>query len=184
MDTSSLIKEARHGSASAQKCLFDQLSGKLLVVCRRYVKNAEDAEELLLDSFYKFFTNLSTFNYQGEAALHGFLKRIIINECLAFLRKKNVFTITTEITAEEIVLEEAALNNLSADEIFNLIVQLPIGYRTVFNLYVIEGFEHKEIASLLGIAEGTSKSQLSKAKSLLQKMLLKKGNEYAKRKSK
>jgi RNA polymerase sigma factor (sigma-70 family) len=183
MEISALIKEAKQGSAAAQKCLFDQLSDKLLMVCRRYVKNPEDAEELLLDGFYKFFKNLSAFNYQGDAALYMWLKRIMINECLMFLRKKNVFTIVTEAAAEEIALEEEALNNLSAAEIFNLVIQLPVGYRTVFNMHVIEGFGHAEIASTLAISEGTSKSQLSKAKSLLQKMLLKKGTEYAKRKS-
>ena len=107
----------------------------------------------------------------------------MINECLMFLRKKNVFTIVTEAAAAEIPLEEDALNNLSAVEIFNLVIQLPVGYRTVFNLYTIEGMTHVEIAALLGIAEGTSKSQLSKAKSLLQKMLLQKENNYAQRKT-
>ncbi len=107
----------------------------------------------------------------------------MINECLMFLRKKNVFNMVTDSTAEEIPLQEEALNNLSATEIFNLIVQLPVGYRTVFNLYVIEGMPHGEISSILGIAEGTSKSQLSKAKILLQKMLLQNDIEYAKRKS-
>jgi RNA polymerase sigma factor (sigma-70 family) len=183
METSELIKEAKQGSAAAQKCLFDQLSQKMLLVCRRYVKNSEDAEELLLDGFYKFFKKIASFNYQGDAALYGWLKRIMINECLMFLRKKNVFTIVTEATADEVPLQEEALNNLSAGEIFNLIVQLPVGYRTVFNLYVIEGVPHKEIAALLGISEGTSKSQFSKAKILLQKLLLQNNTEYVTRKT-
>jgi RNA polymerase sigma-70 factor (ECF subfamily) len=183
METSELIKEAKQGSAAAQKCLFDLLSGKMLLVCRRYVKNAEDAEELLLDGFHKFFKNLSSFTYQGDAALYGWLKRIMINECLMFLRKKNVFTIVTEATAEEIPLQEEALNNLSAAEIFNLVIQLPVGYRTVFNLYVIEGMSHREIANLLRISEGTSKSQFSKAKILLQKLLSQNNTEYVRRKT-
>ena len=183
METSELIKEAKQGSGAAQKCLFDQLAEKMAFVCRRYVKNSEDAEELLLDGFYKFFKKLSSFNYQGDAALYVWLKRIMINECLMFLRKKNVFTIVTEATAEEIPLQEEALNNLSAGEIFNLIVQLPVGYRTIFNLHVIEGMPHREIAELLGIAEGTSKSQFSKAKILLQKLLLQNDTEYVRRKT-
>ncbi len=89
----------------------------------------------------------------------------------------------TESAAEDISLEEEALNDLSTKEIFDLIMQLPVGYRTVFNLYVIEGLNHKEIAELMGIAEGTSKSQLSKAKSLLQKKILQNGTRYIKRKS-
>jgi len=183
METSELIKEAKQGSAAAQKCLFDQLAEKMLLVCRRYVKNSEDAEELLLDGFYKFFKKINSFNYQGDAALYGWLKKIMINECLMFLRKKNVFTIVTDATAEEVPLPEEALNNLSAGEIFNLIVQLPVGYRTVFNLHVIEGMAHREIAEALGISAGTSKSQFSKAKILLQKMLLQKDTEYDRRKS-
>ncbi len=183
MNTSELIKEAKQGSAAAQKYLFEQWVEKMLMVCRRYVKNDEDAEELLLDGFYKFFKKLSSFNYQGDAALYVWLKKIMINECLMFLRRKNVFNMVTDSAAEEIALQEEALNKLSAEEIFNLIVQLPVGYRTVFNLYVIEGIPHAEIASVLAIAEGTSKSQLSKAKMLLQKMLLQNDIEYVKRKS-
>lgn len=183
METSQLIKEAKQGSAAAQKCLFNQLAEKMLMICRRYVKSNEDAEELMLDGFYKFFKKLSSFNYQGDAALYVWLKKIMINECLMFLRKKNVFNIVTEATAEEISLQEEALDNLSAGEIFKMIVQLPVGYRTVFNLYVIEGIPHKEIGALLNISEGTSKSQLSKAKVLLQKMLLQNDMDYDKRKT-
>jgi RNA polymerase sigma factor (sigma-70 family) len=182
MDTAQLVKEAKQGSAAAQKCLFDLLSGRMMILCCRYLKSREDAEEVLLDGFYKFFKNIHSFHYQGDAALAGWLKKIMINECLMLLRKKNVFTIVTEVAAEEIPLQEEALNNLSAKEIFDLIVQLPVGYRTVFNLHIIEGMEHKEIAVLLGIAEGTSKSQLSKAKALLQKNLSQNESGYTKRK--
>jgi len=181
MDVPHLIKEAKGGSTAAQKYLFDLLAERMLVLCCRYVKNRQDAEELLLDGFYKFFKNLSAFQYKGNAALHAWLKKIMVNECLMFLRKKNVFTIVTETAAEEIGFEEEALNNLSAAEIFDLVLQLPVGYRTVFNLYAIEGYGHKEIAGLLGISDGTSKSQLSKAKTLLQKMLSKNQTDYARK---
>ena len=183
MDVSELIREAKKESAAAQKCLFDLLGDKMMLVCRRYVKTYEDAEDILLDGFYKFFKNLSSFSYQGDGSVYAWLKKIMINECLMFLRKKHSFIIATEQEAEEISLEEDALNNLSASEILNLITDLPIGYRTVFNLYVVEGMGHKEIAKLLGIAEGTSKSQLNKAKLLLQKNLMQKGNEYARQHS-
>ncbi len=184
MDLHQLIKEAKQGSAAAQKCLFDDFSGRLLMVCRRYVKNPEDAEEVLLDGFFKFFKNLNSFSYQGDAALFGWIKKIMINECLMFLRKRNELTMASDSSVEDISLDEEALDNLSADEIFRLIVQLPLGYRTVFNLYEIEGLAHKEIASLLRISEGTSKSQLSKSKMLLQKMLSQNGIQYVKRNSK
>lgn len=183
MNIQELLKEAKQGSAAAQKCLFDQFADQMMAICRRYVKNSEDAEELLLDGFCKFFRNISGFQYKSDAAFFAWLKQIMINECLMFLRKKKVFTIVTDGTAEEIMLEEEALDKLSANEIFNLIVQLPVGYRTVFNLYSIEGYTHAEIAGLLGIAEGTSKSQLSKAKTLLQKMLMQNQKEYVTRKT-
>ncbi len=183
MDIAALIKEAKQGDPAAQRCLFDRLAGKMELVCRRYVKNKEDAEEIMLDGFFKFFKNLSAFSYQGETALEAWLKKIMVNECLMFLRKKKAFIIVTESAAETIALQEEALDNMSAAEIFKLIVQLPVGYRTVFNLYEVEGMNHKQVAALMGISEGTSKSQLNKAKSLLQKMLQQKGIEHGKQKA-
>lgn len=178
-----LIKDAAKGNAAAQKCLFDRFADPMMAVCCRYVKGREDAEEILLDGFFKFFRNLPGFTYNGDAALYGWIKTIMIRECLMFLRKKNVFSMLADVEAEEIPTEAEILDHLSAGEIFNLIVQLPVGYRTVFNLHVIEGMGHKEIADELGIAEGTSKSQLSKAKVLLQKMVLQKGISYGQRKT-
>ena len=91
MDIAQLVKEAKQGSASAQKCLFDLLADRMMLLCRRYVKNAEDAEEVLLDGFYKFYKNMPAFQYQGEAALIAWLKKIMVNECLMLLRKKKCF---------------------------------------------------------------------------------------------
>jgi RNA polymerase sigma factor (sigma-70 family) len=183
MELSEQIQDARQGNAAAQKYLFDRLSDPMMALCCRYVKNREDAEEVLLDGFYRFFTHLKEFRYQGEAALYAWIKRIMVNECLMFLRRRHAFSVLTEEAAGEIPRGEEVLSGLSAGEIFDLIVQLPVGYRTVFNLHIIEGFEHKEIAEALGIAEGTSKSQLSKAKQLLQKLLMQKGIHYVKRKT-
>jgi len=184
MNIQELTREAKKGSAAAQKCLFDILSDQMMLVCRRYVKTYEDAEEILLDGFYKFFKNLSSFSYQGDGSMYAWLKKIMINECLMFLRRKHSFIIATEQEAEEIPMNDDALGKLSASEILNLVMELPVGYRTVFNLHVIEGMGHREIAKLLNIAEGTSKSQLNKAKLLLQKNLTQKGNEYARQHSK
>lgn len=183
MNTAQLVSEAAQGNTAAQQLLFNQLADKMLLLCRRYVKNREDAEEILQDGFYKFFKHLPALNYMGEPALLGWLKRIMINECLMLLRKKNVFRMAAETAAEDIALQEEALNRLTAAEIISLVMQLPVGYRTVFNLYEIEGMTHSEIAGMLDIAEGTSKSQLSKAKSLLQKMLLQKSDIYEHRKA-
>ena len=184
MNVAELLAEIKKGSTAAQKLLFNMLADNMLAICYRYVKNRQDAEEIMLDGFLKFFNNIHKFNYQNDAALLGFTKKIMINECLMFLRKKNVFTIVSETSIEDIPFPETALDNLSASEIYALIVQLPVGYRTVFNLSVIEGMEHKEIAALLGISTGTSKSQLSKAKSMLQKMITQKGIVYASQGSK
>lgn len=184
MNVSDLLLEIRKGGTAAQKLLFNMLADKMLALCCRYVKSRQDAEEIMLDGFLKFFNNIDSFNYQNDAAFFGFVKKIMINECLMFLRKKNVFTIVSETAIEEVAFPEDALDNLSASEIYALIVQLPVGYRTVFNLSVIEGMEHKEIAALLGISTGTSKSQLSKAKSLLQKLITQKGIAYARQGSK
>ena len=183
MEIAPLIKDAAKGNAAAQKCLFHWFADPMMAVCCRYLKSREDAEERLLDGFIRFFRHLPEFSYQGEAALYSWLKTIMVRECLMFLRKKNIFSMIAEVETEEISMEPEALAALSAREIFDLIVQLPLGYRTVFNLHVMEGLDHKQIAGELGIAEGTSKSQLSKARTLLQKMLLQKGISYGQRKT-
>ena len=186
MNLAEQLEDARSGSAAAQKCLFDHLADPMMALCCRYVKNRADAEELLLDGFYKFFKHLKDFRYHGEAALYAWIRTIMVRECLMFLRRQRAFSMLSAEPAEtaaDIVPDSEPLAALSAAEIFDLIIRLPVGYRTVFNLYVIEGMEHKEIAKALGISEGTSRSQLSKARVLLQKMLLKKGIHYVKRKT-
>jgi RNA polymerase sigma-70 factor (ECF subfamily) len=184
MNLHQLVKEAKQGSAAAQKCLYDAFAGSMLLVCSRYVKDKQDAEELMLNGFYKFFTSLHSFQYNSDAALFAWIKKIMINECLMFLRKKIGFTLTSEVTTEGPALEEDTLDRLEAAEIYKVVLELPVGYRTIFNLHAIEGWEHKEIAGMLGISEGTSKSQLNKARKLLQKILSQQGIVYEQRKTK
>jgi len=184
MTLSQLLKECRTGSITAQKYLYDQYVTQMFLVCRRYVKTDSIAEEGMLNGFLKFFNQLGNFEYKNEAATTGWLKKIMINECLQQLRQKNSFLLAAEEEAAEIYIEEDAINNLSAEEIFKIITQLPVGYRTVFNLYAVEGRSHKEIADQLGISEGTSKSQLSKAKQMLQNLLIKTNADHAARKAK
>ena len=171
MTVAALISEIKQGSRAAQECLFVRLSGPMLAVCERYLKNRQDAEERMLDGFYKFFTSIHRFQYQNDETLYAWLKQIMVNECLMQLRKKHVLSVVPETALAETPATDDLLAGISAAEIYQLILQLPVGYRTVFNLYEVEGYEHKEIACLLGIAESTSKSQLSRAKSLLQKMI-------------
>ncbi len=178
MTLSQLVEEAKQGNLAAQQGLFNELYDKMWYVCRRYIKDEWDAEEVLQDGFYNFFKGLSTFKYISDEAMWEWIKRIVINNCLMHLRRKKVFNLVTESHAVEIALNEDLLDRLSADEVLEFILLLPTGYRTVFNLYIVEGMKHNEIASLLQIAESSSRSQLLRARNLFQKILLSKGISY------
>lgn len=184
MDILEILVEIKEGSRAAQKLLFDTTADRMMTVCCRYVKRREDAEEILLNGFFKAYRHLPAFQYQSDAAFYAWLKKLMVNECLMFLRKKHVFMLEADLNTEEVSLDNDALSRLSAASIHAMILQLPIGYRTVFNLYELEGYNHAEIAGLLAISTGTSKSQLSKAKSMLQKMIIQKENYYARQQSK
>ena len=161
----SLIKKAIDNNREAQQQLFEQYSPKMLGVCRQYVKDLHHAEDLLLQGFLKVFTNLHKFKHEGS--FEGWIRRIIVNTCLSYLRKKNLI----DVTDEEYVFNDAAtesLENTSVEDIQKLIDLLPEGYKMVFNLFAIEGYKHSEIAEKLSISESTSKSQLFKARKLLQ----------------
>jgi RNA polymerase sigma-70 factor (ECF subfamily) len=160
-----LIKRAIENNREAQQNLFTQFSPKMLGVCRQYVKDAHHAEDLLLQGFLKVFTNLHKFKYEGS--FEGWIRRIVVNTCISYLRKKNVI----DLFDEDFVFNDAAtdsLENTSVKDIQRLIDKLPEGYKMVFNLFAIEGYKHSEIADLLGVSESTSKSQLFKARRLLQ----------------
>lgn len=174
MNLQQLLKECAGGKEKARKQLFTEISGNLFALCRRYVKNTTDAEELMLDGVQKIFSGLNRFTYQTDAGFYAWTRKIVVNQCLMFLRKENVFSISIEQYPGEVQAHGNVFDQLSVNEIYDAILQLPAGYRTVFNLYEIEGYSHKEIAEALGISEGTSKSQLSKAKSWLQRQLTKK----------
>ena len=134
----------------------------------RYANNADDAQELLQEGFIKVYRNLEKF--RAEGSFEGWVRRVFVNTSIEhFRRKNNLYSITEK---EESVIEDAditALDNLAEKDIIALIQELSPGYRTVFNMYVVEGYSHKEIGSILGISEGTSKSQLARAKAILQK---------------
>lgn len=178
MDARSLLLEARQGRLAAQKRLFEAFADRMLMVCRRYVKSPEDAEEIMLDGFLKFFKTIDSVEFQGEAALFAWIKRIMINECLMFLRRNASLTIVSETDALEQPVEPDFLDRLTAAELFSIIIQLPVGYRTVFNLFEVEGWSHAEIGKLLGIQEATSRSQLFKARALLQNKLVQNYSHY------
>lgn len=134
----------------------------------RYANNADDAQDLLQEGFIKVFRNLEKF--RAEGSFEGWVRRVFVNTSIEHFRRKHTLTSITE--KEENVIEDAditALDNLAEKDIINLIQELSPGYRTVFNMYVVEGYSHKEIGNILGISEGTSKSQLARAKAILQK---------------
>jgi len=178
-----LLNECKQQNQKAQRRLYDQFAMPMFLLCRRYVKSDETAEEVMLNGFLKFFKALNNFTYINDEATIGWLRKIMINQCLMELRSNNSFLQLAD-DVPEVTVDEEAISKISAEEIFFLISQLPLGYRTVFNLFVVEEMSHKEIAGLLGISEGTSRSQLSKAKQLLQQMLTKNNLDYAWRKTK
>jgi len=178
MDEASIIAGCIDGNRKAQKALFEHYSKGMLLLCRRYVKDVHNAEDVLLSGFYKFFASIDRFEYTDNKSAGKWLKKIMINECLLFLRAKKDIVFITEEHGDEVILNEDVFEKMNADVILRLIKSLPDGYRIVFNMYVIEGYNHREIAEILQITEGTSKSQLSKAKAFLQKQLQKQGTFY------
>jgi RNA polymerase sigma factor (sigma-70 family) len=184
MELNQLLKECRQQRITAQRYFFDRFAASMFLLCRRYLKNDEVAEEVMMNGFLKFFGSLKEFEYINDAAVVGWLKKIMVNECLTQLRSTNSFLQVATDDLPEVVSDEQIIEKISAEEIFRLITQLPVGYRTVFNLFEIENKTHKEIAALLGISEGTSRSQLSKAKQMLQQLLIKNDSDHAWRKTK
>jgi len=159
-----LLDGCLKGDNSCQKALYEQYKVSLFRVCLRYAKDRMEAEDMLQDGFIKIFTDLHQFKSQG--ALGGWMRRVMVNAALQHIRKNKKFQHETDLEhiKNDHQTGEVATSNLNAQALTKLIQQLPVGYRTVFNLYVIDGFQHKEIAIKLNITENTSKSQLSKAK--------------------
>ncbi len=178
MELSKLIAECRQQRTSAQKCVYDYFATAMFLLCRRYLKTDHEAEEAMMNGFLKFFTQLHQLVHTSDAATVAWIKKIMINACLMMLRQRNSFLQVVEDLPECTDQDETALAKLNAGEIFQVVTQLPIGYRTVFNLYAIEGYSHKEIAETLDISEGTSKSQLSKARGMLQALIAKNEQHY------
>ena len=161
-----LIKKASKNNREAQHMLYEAHAPKMLSVCRYYVKDIQKAEEVMLNGFLKAFTNLV--NFKNEGSFEGWLRKIMVREAISFLRSVKKI----EFSVEDFEVQHEPTNNIQTaievSEIQQYIDQLPEGYKIVFVMYAIEGYKHHEIASLLKINEGTSKSQLFKARQLLQ----------------
>lgn len=170
MTEQDLVNACLRNDRKAQRQLYDLYSPVMLALCRRYVGTLEDAEDVMVEGFLKVFNKLDTFS--GQGSFEGWIRRIMINECLMFLRRKDPLRFSAEITdRREFVKEPTVVSSLQAEQILQLLDELPAGYRTVFNLYVIEGYKHREIAQLLGISINTSKSQYLLARARLAELL-------------
>lgn len=174
MTESELIEACKNEDRQAQKLLYNRYTPKMFGVCMRYCKNREDAEDVLIDGFFKVLTNLH--QYSGSGSFEGWIRRIMVNQSLMFLRKRHNFLLTVEVSNIEIKTNISVEDELMAADILALLDKLPTGYRTIFNLYVLEGYKHREIAELLGISINTSKSQLILAKKRMRSLL--QANQY------
>ena len=163
-----LIRQAVENNRHAQQKIYSKFAPKMLSVCRQYIKDLHQAEDIMITAFMKVFSNLGNFEHKGS--FEGWIRRVMVNECISYIRvQKKVSFLEDEFYVED------TFNNIeshfSVEDIQTLIDSLPDGYKMVFNLYAIEGFKHQEIAKTLGISEGTSKSQLSHARKMLQEQI-------------
>lgn len=171
MDERQLIEGCRKGDRLAQKQLYDSFSRKMMGVCLRYVNERETARDLLQEGFVKVFTSINS--YMGNGSFEGWMRKIFVNVALEYLRRNDVMRETVDIddVSEYTSSGSSAISDLSASDLLRLIHQLPVGFRTVFNLFAIEGYSHREISRMLNITESTSRSQYVRARQILQKRI-------------
>jgi len=170
-DEAHLIDDCKNGVAAAQKYLYESYARKMMGVCMRYITNYETARDLMHDGFIKVFTRIDTFSHEGS--FEGWMRRIFATTALEYLRKNDVLKASYDIdTSFDIQQDdESAVERISAEELREMIAALPAGFKAVFNLYAIEGYSHKEIGEMLNIAESTSRSQVTRARAILQQRI-------------
>ena len=174
MNDETLVEKCVSGDTKAQRHLFDRFAPKMLGVVMRYINDKERADDVLQDAFIKVFKNIHKFEHTGS--LEGWIRRIMVNTALDQIRKNKKKQNNVELDNDsyfELKQDSSAEEILQAESLMKIVQSLPEGYRTVFNLFAIEGYSHKEIAEELGITENTSKSQYSRAKSTLRELLIK-----------
>ncbi|MBT3648297.1 MAG: RNA polymerase sigma factor [Flavobacteriales bacterium] len=176
MTDDELIDKCLEGDQRAQKALFDRFSGKMMAVCYRYAGDNESAEDILQDGFVKVFKHLGAFKREGS--FEGWIRRTMVNTSLDFLRKANKMKLDTDISEAEYLAgdDEKSVSKLRVEEMMKLIEEMPPGYRTVFNMFAIEGYSHQEIAEQLGVTESTSKTQFRKARTYLMNIIVEREN--------
>jgi RNA polymerase sigma-70 factor (ECF subfamily) len=165
-----LLEQCKKGRASAQQKLYQHLSPRMFGLCLRYAKDYHTAEDLLQDGFIKVFKNLHKF--RGEGSFEGWVRRIFVNTAIEYFRRNsNMYPVHEQEEIDQEYFDDSVMDNLLAEDVVKFINELSPGYRTVFNLYVVEGYSHREIAEMLEITEGTSKSQLARARYILQEKI-------------
>jgi RNA polymerase sigma-70 factor (ECF subfamily) len=174
MTEEAMLLGCMQNDAAAQQELYYRYSPKMLSVCYRYAKNKEDAEDMLQEGFIKVFTQIRQF--QNRGALEGWIRKIIVHTCINNLKKNRKFTESVDIIyASSVQIREDSIPSiLQAKQVIESIRLLPLGYRTVLNLYAIEGYSHREIGEMLDIEESTSRSQYTRAKAMLEDILIRK----------
>ncbi len=170
--TDELIKKCKAGERKAQEMLYKQFASKMLGVCLRYATGRMEAEDMLQNGFIKVFNKIGDYRFDGS--FEGWIRRIMVHTSIEHYRKHHKMVLSPiDEVYEQANDDHLPTSKLAAEELMALIQQLPAGYRIVFNLYAIEGYSHKEIAAIAGISEGTSKSQLSRARSILKEQIIK-----------
>ena len=174
MTEEAILKGCLQNDPTAQRELYNRYSPKMLSVCYRFAHNREDAEDMLQEGFIKIFSQMHTFGNRG--AFEGWIRRIIVHTCINILKKNKKFNESVDIihATGAVVREESVPSIVQAKQIVECIRMLPIGYRTVLNLYAIEGYSHREIGTMLDIEESTSRSQYTRAKAMLEEILVRK----------
>ena len=173
MTEEQLIRACIREDAASQKEVFTRYSSRMLGVCQRYARTSADAEDILQEAFIKVFNKLHQFKFEGS--FEGWIRKIVVNTALkkySLMRYEKEVSGIEHVTGNENAEDPSAYSHLSQKDLLVLINNLPDGYRTIFNLHVMEGYQHEEIAELLGIQPGTSRSQLVKARNMLQKQIL------------
>jgi RNA polymerase sigma-70 factor (ECF subfamily) len=166
---SHLIKQSLLKNRKAQKLLYDKYSAKMLSLCAYYIKDMQQSEDVMLNGFFKVFTKLN--QYSNKGSFEGWIRKIMVFECISYLRKKNELIFTDQIEIFESIVENEVELTIAAEDLHNYINELPENCKIVFNMYVIEGYKHAEIAEILKVTVGTTKTQLHRARKALKEMI-------------
>lgn len=165
------IRQLKEGKSTTQKMVFEAFFNVMFRTCQRYLVRTDEAEDCVMKGFLKAFQQVASFEYRDESSFHYWMKKIVVNEALMALRKQNNFNLVPHENMPDVAIDDAGMQHIEASYLFDAVMKLPAGYRTVFNLFVIEGYSHQEIAQMLNITESTSKTQLVKGKAKLKKLI-------------